>query len=574
MTAIRTAAASGAPARPHLLARLTVALLLLTVAIDALYVLGLIVFDRDNNPVVNVGLAVAAQWFPVAVFWLVAARTGFRRVPVILAAAAVTLSATGDAYYSLAMDADGHLPFPSPADAGYLSFYPLMAAALVVLVRAQLRGVGRLVLLEIAVATVGASAVLALVLDPVIGSALANGSVVDNLISVSYPLFDLVLLAVIAGVAAVPNVSLGARSWALITGLAIFAVADVGYALIRNSYIAGTPLDATWAVGLGFMSWWVVGVVTPRDPAAVMSPRAFPVSLPSIAVVAGIAVLIVGTRTPVSLLPVVLAALTVGLGAVPIIFRQAMLGRMLAAQREAVRRLTALDQAKSDILVTINHEFRTPLTSITGHVELLLDGGAGDLPPAATAMLQTIERNAERLQRLVDDAFTASQFEEGRVPAFRERVDVAGLVANAVARCEPLAAGRSVRLVADLAAATLAVEGEPEHLERALAKLVDNAVKFSQPGGRVSVTVEGSDDGRDAVILIGDEGIGIPADDIPRLFTRFFRASNVQSAAIPGVGLGLCIAQQIVRAHDGSIAVNSGVGHGTTMTVRLPLAPA
>ena len=555
-----------------MLERLTVALLLLTVGVDALYFLGLMAFNGDNNPVVNVGLGVATQWVPVAVFWLVAARTGFRRVPVILAAAAVTLSATGDAYYSLAMDADGYLPFPSPADAGYLLFYPLMVAALVVLVRAQLRGVGRLVLVEVAVATVGASAVLALLLDPVIGTALANGTVGESMIALSYPLFDLVLLAVIAGIAAVPNVSLGSRSWALITGLGIFAIADVVYALMQDAYIAGTPLDATWAIGLGFMTWWVAGVATPVEAPARPAPRVVPVSLPSIAVLAGLAVLIVGTQVPVSLLAVVLAALTVGLGALPIIFRQAMLGRMLVSQKESVRRLTELDQAKTDILVTVNHEFRTPLTSITGHVELLLDGGAGDLPPAAIGMLQTIERNSDRLQRLIDDAFTASQFAEGRGPAIRERVDVIDLVERAVARLEPLAATRGVRLLVDRGPEGLAIEGEAEHLERALAKLVDNAVKFSHPGGEVSVAVESSDDGRDAVILISDDGIGIPAADIPRLFTQFFRASNVQSAAIPGVGLGLSIARQIAQAHDGSIEVDSELGSGTTMTVRLPIA--
>src|SRR5690606_9383520 len=108
-----------------------------------------------------------------------------------------------------------------------------------------------------------------------------------------------------------------------------------------------------------------------------------------------------------------LAALTVGLGAAPIVFRHAMLGRMLEAREEALRRLTELDQDKTDILVTMNHEFRTPLTSVIGNVDLLLDRGAGELPPEAVRSLTTMGRNAGRLKRLLDEMLSAAVFEHG-----------------------------------------------------------------------------------------------------------------------------------------------------------------
>jgi two-component system phosphate regulon sensor histidine kinase PhoR len=276
----------------------------------------------------------------------------------------------------------------------------------------------------------------------------------------------------------------------------------------------------------------------------------------------------------VSVLAVVLAALTVGLGAVPIVFRQAMLGRMLAAQEEAVRRLTELDHQKTDLLVTVNHEFRTPLTSINGHVELLLDGTFADLPPAATEALRTIERNGAKLQSLIDDTFTASRLQAAEDVLERSPVDVAGLVARAAARVEPQAARNEIAVTVECDTDDLEVDADGPHLERALANLIDNAVKFSEPGGQVVVTASGSQADGEIVVRVVDSGIGIPHGDLARLFTRFFRASNVQRAAIPGVGLGLSISQQIVQAHGGTIAVESDLGHGTTLTVRLPAQSA
>jgi signal transduction histidine kinase len=572
MSALTTAAMPSANADSTELRRAVGALMWVVVGINVLFIVGLIVTQGENNQVVNVGLALAGQWVPVTIFWLVVARNGFTRVPVILAAAGVTFSALGDTYYSLSVDAEGYLPFPSPADIGYLLFYPLMIAAIAVLTGRRLAGAGRLVVLETVVATVGASAVLAVVLGPLIAGAMESGTVLESAIALAYPLFDLILIAAIAGVASVPTVRVGRRWWALVTGLAVFAAADVVYAVLEadDAYVVGTPLDATWTVGLAFITWWVAGVSPESTSYVHPARRGMPLSLPAIAVLAGLAVLVVGTAVEVSVLAVVLAALTVGLGAVPIVFRQAMLGRMLAAQEEAVRRLTELDHQKTDLLVTVNHEFRTPLTSINGHVELLLDGTFADLPPAATEALRTIERNGAKLQSLIDDTFTASRLQAAEDVLERSPVEVAGLVARAAARVEPQAARSGIALTVDCDTADLEVDADGPHLERALANLIDNAVKFSDPGGAVAVTASGSSADGEVVVRVTDTGMGIPAGDVSRLFTKFFRASNVQRAAIPGVGLGLSISQQIVQAHGGTIEIDSTLGHGTTLTVRLP----
>jgi len=574
MTALGTAAMVGARGRPSTLRRLVSVLIWLMVIANVVYLVGLIVSGGTTSDFLNVWVSQATQWIPAAIFWLVATRPGRTRLPITLVAIGVTATALGDAIYSFAMDETGYLAFPSLADPAYLVFYPLMAAGLVVLVRRRLADVGWLVLLETAVAIAGVSALLAVVLAPVFATALDSGTVLASAVAFAYPLFDLILIAVIAGIATVPTERVGRRWWAVIIGLGLWVAGDITYALLENTgdYLAGTPLDATWAIGLAFITWWAVGAL--EVPSEIAAPaRSSVFSLPTIGVLAGLAVLVVGTQMELSTWPIVLAALTVALGLIPVVLRQVVLGRLLTAQQVAVRRLTELDQAKTDMLVTVNHEFRTPLTAINGHVELLLDGVGGEVSTEARAMLQTIERNGAKLQSLIDSTFASSRFDDFEGHFDPEPTDVAALASRVAERVKPLAEARGVKLdVTDHP--PLLVRADGAYLERALESIIDNAVKFTDQGGQVTLTVNASAEGDEAVIVVGDTGIGIPADDIPRLFTRFFRASNVQKSAIPGVGLGLSIAQQVVQAHGGTISVESKVGGGTTMTVRLPASAA
>lgn len=570
MTGLTTATASVSSARHDALSRAVDLLLVVMVAANALQILWLVA-SVDGATTVDIGFALSTQWVPVAIFWLLTARAGFRSLPLIFAASGITLSAIGDTFYSFAMDGDGFLAFPSPADGFYLLFYPLMVLALVTLVRRHLVGASGLVLLETAVVSVGAAAVLAAVLDPVIGGALASGTAIGSAIAVSYPLLDLVLVAVIVGSGSVAALAIPRRAWALLVGLGIFAVADIAYALLetQGSYVAGTPLDAAWSVGLAFITWWGARIAVPTEAPA-DTPRGFMIPLAPVAVLAGLALLVAGTQLRLSTLAVVLAALTVALGAVPIIFRQAMLGRMLADQQEAVRRLTELDEAKSELLTTVNHEFRTPLTSLNGHVELLLDGSAGELPAGAIEMLRTVERNGSRLQALVDQTFLASRLEDREQLFVRSPVDVLELTASAVTHVAPAAREREVAINVVHEGEIPHVDADGPHLQRAIVNVVNNAVKFSPRGGFVTVTVAAPPPRSDVVVRVRDDGMGVPSDEVGHLFTRFFRASNAQRAAIPGVGLGLSITRQIVHAHGGTINVDSAEGRGTTVEIRLP----
>jgi signal transduction histidine kinase len=570
--------ATTAPRRPgpRTLRPLTKVLLLAMVAAEVLFLGGLLISRGDNNPVVTIGFSLATQWVPVAIFWVVAVRTRFTRLEIVLAAAGVTVSAIGDSYYTLAMDSEGFLAFPSPADAGYLLFYPLMVGALVVLVRRQRNGATILVLLEGAVACVGAAAILAVILDPVIAAALAGTNALDGAIAVAYPLFDLVLLAVMAGITAAPGATISPRWWSLFVGLAVFAVADIAYALLEHdgAYIAGTPLDASWAIGLAFITWWAVGLDRAVDAAPPPSARRHAVPVAAFAVIAGLGVLIVGTQMPISTLALVLAAATVALAAVPIIFRQAVLGRIVAVQDEEVHQLTDLDRAKTDMMITMNHEFRTPLTSINGYVEVLLDGDGGELPPAAVKMMRVIEGNAARLQDLVDDLLTMSKLEAGDSTRESAPAYLAGILHRAAGSLTSLASTRGVRVSVECDF-TPVVDGDAGQLERAFADLVDNAIKFTPAGGSVRVSATASSSNVESVVVVNvvDTGIGVPADELRHVFTRFFRASNAKDAAVPGVGLGLAIVRAVVEAHGGRIAAASTIGEGTTMRVELPLSP-
>ena len=230
---------------------------------------------------------------------------------------------------------------------------------------------------------------------------------------------------------------------------------------------------------------------------------------------------------------------------------------------------------KDEFVNLISHELRTPLSSILGYTELIADDEEHPLSEEQSRYLATVERNAQRLLRLVSDLLFTAQVESGRFSLQEQRIDLQSIVGSSIETARPGADARSVRLVLSQSNDLLEVWGDPVRLGQAVDNLISNAVKFTPTGGRVAVTL-GTAEGRDgepdrAMIAVSDTGIGIPADEIDRLFSRFFRASTATQNAIPGVGLGLTITQAIAVAHHGRIRVASTVGEGTTFTFELPL---
>ena len=239
----------------------------------------------------------------------------------------------------------------------------------------------------------------------------------------------------------------------------------------------------------------------------------------------------------------------------------------LAAAADSAR---AAERVKDDFFALVSHELRTPLTAIVGYVELVLGEDGATLPEEHAHNLAIVDRNAQRLLRLVGDLLFAAQVESGALLMEPDTVDLPQLVRDAVELARPRAEDADIALTVEVEQLDPCL-GDRDRLAQVLDNLVSNALKFTLPGGRISVRLTARD--ASARIQVQDTGVGIPPDDLPRLFERFYRARNATAAAVPGLGLGLMIAQAIVTGHGGRIEIQSEVGVGTTFTVMLPLRP-
>ncbi|WP_258805010.1 sensor histidine kinase [Pseudarthrobacter sp. NS4] len=218
--------------------------------------------------------------------------------------------------------------------------------------------------------------------------------------------------------------------------------------------------------------------------------------------------------------------------------------------------------AKDDFVSSVSHEFRTPLTSILGYVEILL---ADEPEESQRDMLEIVRRNSERLLTLVSDLLSSRN---GQLIVTPHAVDVAELVRASVSSAAPRAAASGVVLEADVPE-RLEAHVDGPRISQVLDNLVSNAIKYSPGGGNVLVRLA-QDDGYLAC-HVTDTGMGMTPEDASEVFAKFFRTSSVRRTAIPGVGLGLPISKAIVEAHGGTIEVDSTLGKGTTFTFRVPV---
>lgn len=245
--------------------------------------------------------------------------------------------------------------------------------------------------------------------------------------------------------------------------------------------------------------------------------------------------------------------------------------RLLRRAQIQNEQLRKLDRMKDEFIALVSHELRTPLTSIRGYLELLQDDlESGPVTPEQQRdFLQVIDRNSDRLQRLVEDLLLAAQVEVGTLHLATTSIDLGRLVADCVEACAPLAATREIELGCSVDGAPL-VDGDLRRLGQVVDNLLSNALKFTPPGGTVHVRTSRNDG--TATVEVADTGMGIPAEEQDALFGRFFRTERAQNEAIAGVGLGLSITKSIVEAHGGRITFASAVGTGTTFVVELPVA--
>ncbi len=241
-------------------------------------------------------------------------------------------------------------------------------------------------------------------------------------------------------------------------------------------------------------------------------------------------------------------------------------GELEAEKRSAEEAL----QTKRELVANVSHELRTPLSSIRGHTESLLMEAEG-LGGRQREYLGVINREMERLGGLVDDLFLLSTTEAGALPLLLRNVAIAEVVAEALGAVEPIARGdRRVALVSRLPGDLPAVVADRQRVLQVLGNLLRNALRYTPEGGLISVRAER----RDAVVEISieDTGPGIPPDQVPHLFERFYRGDPARERATGGAGLGLAIVRELVEAMGGAVAAASVVGEGSRFSFTLPIA--
>jgi signal transduction histidine kinase/DNA-binding response OmpR family regulator len=240
--------------------------------------------------------------------------------------------------------------------------------------------------------------------------------------------------------------------------------------------------------------------------------------------------------------------------------RAAALARALEQQQE-------LDRLKNQFIQNVSHELRTPLALIQGYAELLNAGEMGDLQPALQDAVSIIARRARMLGKMADDLIAILETEK-RKPK-RESLDLANLIRKLLADFQAAAEQAGLSLAAQIADELPPVSGDSQHLVRVMDNLLGNALKFTPAGGQISVSLWR--DGPQVVLEVADTGIGIPRDQLGRVFERFYQVDGSMTRRYGGTGLGLALVKEIVEAHGGQVSVRSEVGQGSTFTVRLPI---
>ena len=239
----------------------------------------------------------------------------------------------------------------------------------------------------------------------------------------------------------------------------------------------------------------------------------------------------------------------------------------LEAANEGLREM---DRLKSQFLSHVSHDLRTPLTSIKGLADNLLAGLGGPLTEKQGAYLTRVNANADRLTCMIADLLDLSRIEAGKIQMVWADIALPKLASGVVEQLQLQAEKKGQHLEVICEEKGLTVMADGDRLSQMLTNLLDNAVKYTQPGGTIKLQIERA--GTDAVMLsVADTGPGIPEEVIPKLFDPFFQANPQQKTGPRGLGLGLAIVKNLVDLHGGTIEVQSELGQGTRFQVTLPL---
>jgi len=224
-----------------------------------------------------------------------------------------------------------------------------------------------------------------------------------------------------------------------------------------------------------------------------------------------------------------------------------------------------LERMRRDFVANVSHEFKTPLTSIRGYAETLMSGAKDD-PRIALDFLKTIERNAKHLEILVSDLLTLARL-EADVPFTKESIALRSLIEEQIGSRKGALLEQDVKVTIDCP--QIEIQADRSRLSTALSNLIDNAIYYNRHGGQVNISAEVLGNG--LKLAVTDTGQGIPSEELPRIFERFYRVDKARTRESGGTGLGLSIVKHAIESQAGSISVTSRVGQGSTFTIRLPL---
>ena len=504
------------------------------------------------------------------------------QLPWYLFAAGLLAFSVGDVLFNLyAFVWHRDPPVPSVADIFYLAGYPFLTAGLVVLVRRlrreERRG-GHVDALMLVVAFALCQWVF------IMADLAGSGSFAARAVALSYPAMDVVLLAGLVFFALTPIWRTVSYRY-LAASIVFLIFADELYGLAPDKYAAASWLDAAWL--LSYVLWGVAALHPSMrelsEPASSGGPRVsalrFGMLVAALGTAPAVLLIQAATGSPVDAVAIAVGAAALGglvllrlTGVIHALDRLRADERLARAEAETAQRLLTeqnerlreADRLKDEFVALISHDLRTPLTSITGYVELALED---ELTDEVRGFLQVVSRNAERLLALVNDLLFVARLQTGEMSLDPADVDLAEVVRDGVRSMEPRAAAKRIALTSSLEPVPRVLVDRGRVLQ-VLDNLISNAIKFTPDGGSVHVSL-GHDEDR-LVLEVADSGIGIAAQDQRRLFERFFRAENAVESQVPGTGLGLYISRAIAEAHEGSLSVRSEPGRGSTFRLELP----
>ena len=234
-----------------------------------------------------------------------------------------------------------------------------------------------------------------------------------------------------------------------------------------------------------------------------------------------------------------------------------------------ITQLRQLEKVRQDFVANVSHELRTPVSTIRGYAETLLEGALED-KAHAREFLRIIYDDAERLSKLINDLLDLSRIESGKMKLALEECSLEAVVDKVLTGMDKEARKNSVTLKKDIPRRLVKIRIDEAAIAQVLFNLVENAIKYNNAGGSVTISARETD--RGVEVSVTDTGIGIPQEDIPRIFERFYRVDKARSRELGGTGLGLSIVKHIVQAHHGEVMVESALDKGSTFRFILPLA--